>query len=564
MTTFNNGESGISVRTKINDAIEKVDGAQPITSADINGGTIDGTVIGGTTPAAISGTTITGTSFVTTGDMTFGDNDKAIFGAGSDLQIYHSGSNSHITEGGTGNLIIRADDFRVQSNAGEEYIAADANGAVSLRYDNSTKLATTSTGIDVTGEVQGDSLDIDGAADISGQVNFHSNVVWDDNNKLIIGNGSDLQIYHDGAHSYIWDNGTGDLRIKTNGSGFRFLDSGNNYLANFVASAQAELYYNTVKKLATTSTGVDVTGTVTADGLTMASGSQAVIGVFGTSGLQLIGQTGSDNIVGTMGASEPLIFRTASTERMRITSTGNVGIGTSSPTAKLSVTGLAMSSASGGVELEGSWPWLKWKDTELNQDSWLQYIDGGNFITKQIAYADRNSAPSTVGSERMRIDSSGNALIGYTSSNGSYKLQVNSQIFATSSTIATSDGRYKENVTPLTGALDLVSALNPVHFDWKPHSVHDFDIENTTIGFIAQEVEDVLADKPYLGSIVKSNTCVITPEETDEDGNVIAEAVTEEFLGIAEGNLVALLTKAIQEQKAIIDALETRITALEG
>jgi hypothetical protein len=61
-------------------------------SGDINGGTIDGTVIGGTTPAAISGTTITGTSFVTTGDMTFGDNDKAIFGAGSDLQIYHDGS----------------------------------------------------------------------------------------------------------------------------------------------------------------------------------------------------------------------------------------------------------------------------------------------------------------------------------------------------------------------------------------------------------------------------------------------------------------------------------------
>ncbi len=65
-----------------------------LTTTDINGGTIDGAVIGGSTPAAITGTTITGTSFVTTGDMTFGDNDKAIFGAGSDLQIYHDGSNS--------------------------------------------------------------------------------------------------------------------------------------------------------------------------------------------------------------------------------------------------------------------------------------------------------------------------------------------------------------------------------------------------------------------------------------------------------------------------------------
>jgi hypothetical protein len=76
------------------------------TTADINAGTIDGTVIscshyrtstvlGGSTAAAITGTTITGTSFVSSGDMTFGDNDKAIFGAGSDLQIYHTWSNSY-------------------------------------------------------------------------------------------------------------------------------------------------------------------------------------------------------------------------------------------------------------------------------------------------------------------------------------------------------------------------------------------------------------------------------------------------------------------------------------
>jgi hypothetical protein len=78
------------------------------TTADINAGTIDGTVIGGTisTPAAITGTTITGTSFVSSGDMTFGDDDKAIFGAGSDLQIYHTGQSQHslIMHLGTGTL----------------------------------------------------------------------------------------------------------------------------------------------------------------------------------------------------------------------------------------------------------------------------------------------------------------------------------------------------------------------------------------------------------------------------------------------------------------------------
>jgi hypothetical protein len=90
-----------------------------------------------------------------TGGLSLGDNVKANFGASDDLQIYHSGSNSHITDAGTGNLIIRADDLRLQSNAGEEYLSADSNGALALRYDNSTKLATTATGIDVTGKVNG-------------------------------------------------------------------------------------------------------------------------------------------------------------------------------------------------------------------------------------------------------------------------------------------------------------------------------------------------------------------------------------------------------------------------
>jgi hypothetical protein len=57
--------------------------------------------------------------------------------------------------------------------------------------------------------------------------------------------------------------------------------------------------------------------------------------------------------------------------------------------------------------------------------------------------------------EAMRINSARELLIGYTADNGAYKLQVNSQIFATSATVATSDGRYKENVATLNGCIDL-------------------------------------------------------------------------------------------------------------
>ena len=96
-------------------------------------------------------------------DVAFGDNDKAIFGAGSDLQIYHDGTNSYIEDAGTGSLKIKSNgsfidiqsnSTRINNAANNEIMATFvANGAVTLNYDNASKLATTSTGIDVTGDV---------------------------------------------------------------------------------------------------------------------------------------------------------------------------------------------------------------------------------------------------------------------------------------------------------------------------------------------------------------------------------------------------------------------------
>jgi molybdopterin-binding protein len=94
---------------------------------------------------------LTGVAF--TGDVSFGDNDKAIFGAGSDLQIYHDGSNSYIDESGSGSLIVEAVNLYFRKTDGENYIRAIADQEVTLYYNNSAKLATTSTGIEVTGNV---------------------------------------------------------------------------------------------------------------------------------------------------------------------------------------------------------------------------------------------------------------------------------------------------------------------------------------------------------------------------------------------------------------------------
>ncbi len=95
---------------------------------------------------------ITGTSFVSSGNMTFGDNDKALFGAGNDLEIYHDGSNSRIDDTGTGNLIIRANAATsIQKYTGEVIGQFTADGSVDLYYDNAVKFATTATGISITG-----------------------------------------------------------------------------------------------------------------------------------------------------------------------------------------------------------------------------------------------------------------------------------------------------------------------------------------------------------------------------------------------------------------------------
>ncbi len=144
---------------KVNTNFDLVDNALDGTTAvslDINGGTIDGTVIGGATPAAVTGTAITGTSFASTGNMTFGDADKAMFGAGNDLQISHDGNNSTIDEVGTGNLYLRSSNLYMQnidSDPDEMMISALANGAVTLSHNGDAKLATTATGVDVTGSV---------------------------------------------------------------------------------------------------------------------------------------------------------------------------------------------------------------------------------------------------------------------------------------------------------------------------------------------------------------------------------------------------------------------------
>jgi hypothetical protein len=116
------------------------------------------------------------------GNVAVGDNGVISFGAGSDLQIYHDGLNSYISEGGTGNLFLGATNMFLRSSTGETYIGAIQDGAVSLYHNNAAKLATTSTGVDVTGTVTADGLDVQGDGTISGGSRLTISDIADVNN----------------------------------------------------------------------------------------------------------------------------------------------------------------------------------------------------------------------------------------------------------------------------------------------------------------------------------------------------------------------------------------------
>jgi len=108
--------------------------------------------------------TFTGASYNAVWDksdnaLEFGDNAKAKFGTGGDLEIYHTGSTSHIADVGTGSLFIDGTNLQLRNGDGSKVYAFFTDGQdVILNYNNAQKLATTSSGIDVTGTTLADEV----------------------------------------------------------------------------------------------------------------------------------------------------------------------------------------------------------------------------------------------------------------------------------------------------------------------------------------------------------------------------------------------------------------------
>ena len=230
----------------------------------------------------VQGTTITVDS-ATAQTIDLGDNDKIRLGDTDDLQIYHDGSNSYVSDQGTGNLYLQGTAGVVlESATGDNYLYGLSGGEVALYHNNSIKARTTSTGVDITGnitvsgtvdgrDIAADGTTLDAVAstyvDVSGDT-MTGNLNFNDSVQARYGASGDLRIYHDGSHSYISDQGPGNLRLVSNGNSIRLETNDENMLiAN--NNSSVDIYYDGAKKFATTSSGVDITGTVVADGLTV-------------------------------------------------------------------------------------------------------------------------------------------------------------------------------------------------------------------------------------------------------------------------------------------------------
>jgi hypothetical protein len=300
------------------------------------------------------------------------------------------------------------------------------------------------------------------------------------------------------------------------------------------------------------------------------NGTTGIAGTNGSAGTPAV--QGEDTNTGIFfPAADTVAVATAGTERLRVDSSGNVGIGTT-PAAdfKLDVNGAftvggtystSTSTNGGGVnigfdttnggKIETLNPGISWYELTIGSNATKFAITGteraridnnGNLLvgTTSAGYGSRLAvvAPASNAAASFQVSANGSGAINWYNASGGYVAAV----IVNASSVAyntSSDYRLKENVAPMQNALDTVAQLNPVTYTWKADG-------SAGQGFIAHELQAVVPD------------CVTGEKDAvDETGNP-------QYQGVDTSFLVGILTKAIQEQQAIIEALEARITALEA
>ena len=394
--------------------VTNIDSVGIITSkgADING---DLDVDGHTNLDNVSIAGVT----TTTGHIRIdADNKKLFVGADSDIQIYNNGSDSYL-QNINGQLIIKSPILAIQSSSHNQIIVRDG-AEVELFYKGVMKLETASSGISVVGtttstqlaiagvstftgaiDANGD-LDVDGHTNldnvsIAGVSTFSNGLFLPDDQQVKLGNTAaspDLKIYHNtvanttSPPNYLYPNSNyidsvaaANLFIRTSTAGIYLGRTDGAHAASFhTTTAGVVLYHNASggggEKFRTVAGGIDVTGDVTL--------SDSII------------HTGDTNTKIRFPAADTISMETAGSERLRIASDGNMGLGTNSLVGNAANVYLTVNGSTlGGIAL---------KANGTNQG----YLQGTSSLIRLSSDGSKPITFDTNGSERLRITSDGN------------------------------------------------------------------------------------------------------------------------------------------------------------
>jgi hypothetical protein len=235
-------------------------------------------------------------------------------------------------------------------------------------------------------------------------------------------------------------------------------------------------------------------------------------------GTNIISAFNSTNLeLKAAGSANIIKFTIGSTERARITAGGYL---------KASNTGTYNNATGAYHEFRGS-----------TNAAGIVITNTSATYTDDLVYSNVAVAAGT-GFNLMRLDSNSVAQ---------FRVRGDGTIFAQNTTVQSiSDARLKENIADATEGLDVITALRPVRYDWKPGYGND---RVNQLGFIAQEVEVVFPEAVSVWEMVEPTG------DTDEDGKPITEKV--DYKTVGPGALIPVLVKAIQEQQARIESLET-------
>jgi len=263
---------------------------------------------------------------------------------------------------------------------------------------------------------------------------------------------------------------------------------------------------------------------------------QANDATYAGGGIDMLVSAGGN--IGRTSVGTDMLFRTmdtssnGGTERMRITKEGNVGIGTTAPTAFYPC-----------LQIEGTQPAVIINDN--NSDGFATMIaDGGNFNI----YFDHSGAIKFLDATNNG-GSSGNVEFVF-NNNGTAEKASGAGDWA-----GISDIRVKKNIEDLSiDALNVLNTLRPVEFNWKEEEIHNTpkDSEGKTYGFIADEIESIMPQLVTTSGVDKDSA---DREYLDEDGMAKKTEL---------GLMASLYIKAIQQLTEKNEALEKRIEELEN